>query len=304
MSFSYDTKTELCRAPMEKKCCINAELYGILLYCNTFGINELRIMTEHRQFAQRAEKLLSKAAGLSFDIKTGDEEAGLRYKVSLVINKSSKMEALLMNFGYDSDRNFAHHINLAVLEDDCCKASFIRGALLAGGSITDPNKGYHLELVTGHYGVARGVYSLLLDMGFMPRNIVRNGNYVTYFKQSEAIEDLLTLIGAPLSAMKIMNAKVEKEITNKVNRRLNCDEANLDKMVQAAQEQLEAIHKLESSGKLRELTDKLREAAELRRDNPELSLAQLAALTSPPVTKSCLNHRLRKIMEIANKNAE
>jgi DNA-binding protein WhiA len=303
MSFSYDTKTELCRVPIEKKCCMRAELYGILLYCNTFGFNELRIMTEHKQFAQRAEKLLKKTADMSFDLKTGDEEAGAKYKVSLIINSRAKLETLFLNYGYDSERNFAHHINLAVIEDDCCKASFIRGALLAGGYITDPGKGYHLELVTSHYGVARGVYSLFLDMGFAPRNVTRNGNYVTYFKQSEAIEDLLTLLGAPLSAMEIMNAKVEKEISNKVNRRLNCDEANLDKMVQAAQEQLEAIRRLEENGRLSELTGKLREAAELRRDNPELSLAQLAALSIPPVTKSCLNHRLRKIMEISENNA-
>jgi hypothetical protein len=303
-SFSYDAKTELCRVPLDPACCVGAELYGVLLYCNTFGPEEVKIVTEHRQFAARAERLLKKAAGLSFDLKIGDDEAGGRAKYGLVINDGAKLNALSRLYGYDAERSLAHHINFAVIEEDCCKASFIRGALLAGGSITDPGKGYHLEFATGHYSVSREAYSVLLDMGFKPRSVRRGGNYVTYFKQSEAIEDLLTLIGAPLAAMEIMNAKVEKEISNRVNRRLNCDEANLDKMVNAAQEQLGAIRRLEEGGGLDSLSAKLREAALLRRDNPDLSLAQLAAAAKPPVTKSCLNHRLRKIMELANDNAE
>jgi DNA-binding protein WhiA len=311
MSFSYDTKTELCRVPLTSSCCIEAELYGMLLYCNTFSPVEIKLVTEHRQFAARAEKLLKKAAGLTFDLKSGDEDMGVkdeenagRIKYSLVLNDSAKLETLLRLYGYDTERSLAHHINLAFIEEDCCKASFLRGALLAGGSVTDPGKSYHLEITTGHFNVSREAYSVLLDMGLKPRNVARNGNYVTYFKQSEAIEDLLTLIGAPVAAMEIMNAKVEKEISNKVNRRLNCDEANLDKMVNAAQEQVLAIKRLEESGEYENLSGKLKEAADLRRDNPDLSLAQLAALTSPTVTKSCLNHRLRKIMEISKNNVK
>ena len=175
----------------------------------------------------------------------------------------------------------------------------MRGAFLAGGSITDPAKSYHLELVTAHYNVSRETYSILLELGFTPKDAARGGNYITYFKQSEAIEDFFTLIGAPIAAMDIMSAKVEKDMRNAVNRRVNCDSANADKTVSAAQEQLEAIKRLERRAAFDELPEKLRETALLRIANPEASLADLAMLAIPPVSKSCISHRLRKLMELA-----
>ena len=172
------------------------------------------------------------------------------------------------------------------------------GAFLAGGSVTDPEKRYHLELATSHLYVHRELQSLLMDMGFEPKTVSRNNNYVTYIKRSEAIADFLTTVGAPLSAMEIMNAKVEKNLRNGVNRWSNCDVANLGKAVEAAQSQIEAIRRLEKNAGLDSLPDKLRETARLRIENPELSLAQLAALAE--VSKSCLNHRLRKLVELAS----
>ena len=300
MSFSSETKTELCRNPLGKLCCIRAELYGILLFCNTFSAGEVRIVTEHRAFLQRVQKLLKRAAGLEADRKAGEETGG---KFVLGIRDREKLQELCALFGCELERNPAHHVNLGVLEEECDRVSFVRGAFLAGGSLTSPAKSYHLELITSHYSVSREVFSLLQEMGFKPGSVTRNGNYVLYFKHSEAIEDLLTTLGAPVAAMEIMNTKVEKELVNRVNRRLNCDEANLDKMVEAAQAQLQAIHRLEERRQLESLSPKLREAAALRLDNPELSLQQLAAMAEPPVTKSCLNHRIRKLMELADKNA-
>ena len=129
--------------------------------------------------------------------------------------------------------------------------------------------------------------------------MTRNGSFVTYFKQSDQIEDFLTLIGAPVAAMNVMTAKMEKDLRNSVNRRLNCDSANLDKAVLAAQEQLEAIRLLQEAGVLETLPEKLRETASLRLGNPELTLSELAEQFDPPVTKSCLNHRLRRLLELA-----
>lgn len=137
------------------------------------------------------------------------------------------------------------------------------------------------------------------EAGFQPKTTTRKGNYITYFKQSEHIEDLLTAIGAPLSAMDMMTAKLERDIRGSVNRRVNCDAANLDKLVAAAQHQIESIHKLEECGLLSNQPAKLQEAAKLRQENPELTLNQLAALCDPPVTKSAFNHRLRKLVELA-----
>jgi DNA-binding protein WhiA len=165
--------------------------------------------------------------------------------------------------------------------------------------VTDPEKGYHLEFITSHFSVSRELTALFLDMGFFPKAATRKSNYGTYFKQSEYIEDLLTTIGAPLAAMEVMNAKVEKNLRGSINRKVNCDAANLDKTVDAAQEQIAAIRALKLSSRLDGLSDKLREAARLRMEHPELTLSQLAELCDPPVTKSCLNHRLRKLVELS-----
>ena len=295
MSFASETKTELCRAGLSRACCVRAELYGILLFCNSFTASGVRVLTEHRAFLQRTEKLLKRAAGVTADERR-DEERG---KLSLLVREPEKLSRLCALFGCELERNPAHHVNLGVLEEDCCRASFLRGAFLAGGSMTDPSKSYHMELITGHYSVSREVAAMLREMEFRPGSLRRNGNYVLYFKHSEAIEDLLTLLGAPMAALRLMNAKVEKEVLNGVNRRLNCDEANMDKTVNAALSQLAVIRRLQETGKLELLSPKRREAARLRQENPGLNLSQLGALADPPVTKSTLNYRLKKIMELA-----
>jgi len=155
--------------------------------------------------------------------------------------------------------------------------------------------------VTDHYNVSRETFSLLLEMGFSPKETARGGNYIIYFKLSSAIEDFLTLIGAPLHAMKLMSAKIEKDVRNSVNRKVNCDTANVSKTVDASAAQLAAIRKIEAAGALDTLPERLRQTAGLRIDNPELSIKELADISTPPVTKSCLNHRLRKLMEISKK---
>ena len=302
MSFSSDVKAELCKDnTVQKKCCAMAECYGVLLYCNTFSAREIRIITGSDSFAQRLPKLFKKAFG--FGIK---EQSPVRAgsKHSFVVTDSDRIYTIFATYGYAPDSTLQHHINLAMLEDECCRASFIRGAFLAGGSIIDPIKSYHLEMVTDHASVSREAYSILLEMGFMPKDIARNGHFVIYFKNSEAIEDFFTTIGAPLAAMEIMQAKVEKNMRNAVNRRVNCDSANADKVVNAAQEQLDSIRRLDKTFGIDNLPDKLQETAFLRIANPEASISDLALLSNPPVSKSCLSHRLRKLLEMSNNVAE
>lgn len=195
-------------------------------------------------------------------------------------------------------------MNFGVLEEDCCRASFIRGAFLAGGSVTDPSKRFHLELATPHRSVSREAESLLLDLGFSPRETERSGNCLLYFKKADAIADFFTSIGAPVTAMGVMTAKVDKEMRNTVTRQINCDSANADKTVAAAQEQLNAIRRLGRVYGLDALPESLKDAALLRVANPAASLADLAQLSYPPVTKSCLSHRLKKIMSLAEKIEE
>ena len=272
MSFASQVKGELCREKLSRHCCACAEAYGVLLFCNSFT-------------PQRLPRLFRKAFGVTFDQKPEDLNTG--GKLTFEIDSPESMAKILETYGYARENSISHHINYAVLEEECCRSAFLRGAFLAGGSVTDPEKRYHLELTTSHHYVHRELQSLLMEMGFEPKIINRNSNYVTYLKRSEA----------PLAAMEIMNAKVEKNLRNGVNRWSNCDVANLEKAVDAAQSQIEAIRRLDRGVGLATLPEKLRETARLRLENPELSLSQLAQLAQ--VSKSCLNHRLRKLMELS-----
>ena len=181
------------------------------------------------------------------------------------------------------------------------RCAFIRGAFLAGGSATDPEKSFHLELTTPHHSVCRETRSLLQDMGFEPKEATRGGHALLYFKRADAIADLLTAIGATRASMGVQTAKVEKDMRNTITRRVNCDSANADKVVAAAQEQLDSIRTIVRSYGLDALPEPLRDTALLRIANPEASLADLAQLSNPPVTKSCLNHRLKKIVSLAER---
>jgi DNA-binding protein WhiA len=295
MSFSAEIKQELCKTALNRKCCAQAEAYGVLLYCSSFRQDGIRVTTESDAFAARLPLLWKKAFQVEFD-QLPPNHPGKR---SFLVTDQEKIRAIGETFGQDPGESLAMHINFGVLEEEHCRCAFYRGAFLAGGSVTDPDKGYHLELVTSHYHVGREMPALLRESGFEPKSAQRKANYVTYFKHSAYIEDFLTAIGSPVAAMGIMNAKVEKYLRGSVNRRVNCDAANLDKTVDAAQGQLEAIRLLEERGELEQLPDKLRQTALLRRENPELTLAQLAALCDPPVTKSALNHRLRKLVALS-----
>ena len=297
MSFSSQVKAELCRSSLSRRCCAQAEAYGVLLYCNQFTPRQVRIVTESAEFAQRLPPLFQKAFRLAFD-RMPEEGAGKR---TFQITAPDKLCALFSAFGQNPAESLAHHINFAVLEEEHCRTAFFRGAFLAGGSVTDPAKRYHLELATAHLSVSGELRALLLEAGVSPKETLRKGNSLTYFKQSEAIEDFLTAIGAPLAAMEIMNAKAEKDLRGSVNRRVNCDAHNLDKAVDAAQEQIEAIYTLEQRGMLAELPDKLKEAVDLRMAHPEMTLSQLCTLCDPPVSKSALNHRLRKLLGLAKR---
>jgi len=296
MSFSASVKAELCRESPGKKCCAVAEAYGVLLYGNTFSPREIRLITGSPDFAEKLPRLFKKAFGLGFDMLP---EQGTEGKRSFLVTAPEKIKRIFDTYGQDPAATPAHHINFGVLENDCCRAAFVRGAFLAGGSITDPSKRYHLELVTDHMSVSREIYSLLLDMGFSPKDTRRGGNYVTYFKQSEAIADLFTTIGAPVAAMSIMAAAVEKDMRNAINRKVNCDSANADKIVAAAQVQMDAIRTLDRELGLDNLPEKLWETALLRIANPTVSLAELAQLSDPPMSKSCLSYRLRRLVEMA-----
>lgn len=294
LSFSASAKAEVCRMFPQKNCCALAQCFGVLLFCNSFQNDNIKIITESREFAYILPKLFGKAFDMGFDSYPSLASPG---KLVFQIWDETKIGKIMASFGFDVRDNLALHVNLPVVEEDCCKTAFLRGAFLAGGSVTDPGKGYHMEITTTHQSVARETDALLREtMGFAPKTAGRGGGVVLYVKQSEQISDLLTYLGAPIAAMGIMEARLEKELNNKVNRRCNCDDANISKVVEAAQEQLAAIRALEEKGLLEGLPPKLRQAAEARRENPSASLGELAAMMEPPITKPAMNNRMKKLI--------
>ena len=296
MSFSAAAKAEICRVMPQNHCCALAECFGVLLFCNSFHGDGIRIITESREFAQRLPRLFRKAFSMSFDACPEETERKLVFQ----IRSQRKLETIMEAYGFSREYTLALHVNLAVVEEECCKTAFLRGAFLAGGSVTDPGKGYHLEMTTTHQSVSRETFALMREvMGFSPKTAGRGGGQVLYLKQSEQISDFLTYIGAPVAAMGIMEARLEKELNNKVNRRCNCDDANTSKVVEAAQEQLAAIRKLRARGQLEGLPGKLRQAAAAREEHPESALTELAEMMEPPITKSAMSHRLKKLVELA-----
>lgn len=296
-SFSGSTKAELCRNFPQRHCCDLAQCYGILLFCNSFGPYGVRIITESREFALLLPKIFGKAFDICFDIQPDADFSG---KQVFQINDEHKLRKIMSVYGFDPKVTFSLHLNLPIVEDECCRSAFLRGAFLAGGSVTDPGKGYHMELTTTHQSVARETYALIEEtLGFYPKTAERAGGQVLYLKQSDRICDCLTCMGAPVAAMGIMEAKLEKELNNKVNRRCNCDDANTSKVVEAAQEQLSAIRVLADAGLLDKLPGKLQSAAFARLEHPEASLTELAAMMDPQISKPAMNQRFKKLIQAA-----
>lgn len=297
LSFSGSAKAEVCKEYPQSGCCALAECFGILLFCNSFSEDCIKIITESQDFARLLPKLFRKAFGLSFD---SCPEEGNTGKQVFAIRSKEKITKIMESFGFSPEDTLSLHINLPVVEEDCCKASFLRGAFLTGGSVTSPAKSYHMELASTHQSVVRECDALIRDtLGFSPKTASRAGGKVLYLKQSDLISDFLTYLGAPVAAMGIMEAKLEKELNNKVNRCCNCDDANTSKVVEAAQEQLGVIRQLRERGLLDSLPEKLRQAAVAREENPSASLSELAAMMEPPITKPAMNNRMKKLTLLA-----
>ena len=297
ISFASAAKAEICRSLPHKSCCALAECFGILLFCNSFSPEGIRIVTESREFAYNLPRLFYKAFGVEFDSFPSLEAPG---KLAFQIWDPEKIADIMDAFGFAPVDTLALHVNLPVVEEECCKHAFLRGAFLSGGSVTDPGKGYHLEIATTHKSVALETWVLMRELGSKNmKSANRSGGTVLYLKQSDLISDFLTFLGAPVAGMGIITAKLEKELNNKVNRRCNCDDANASKVVEAAQEQLAAIRTLEELGLVEKLPVKLRQAVIARKNHPYSALSELAEMMDPPITKPAMNHRLKRLVEYA-----
>ncbi len=297
LSFSYEVKKEICKTPVGKACCRTAELYGILLYANTFSYHEIKIITANPYLKKRVMQLLKRV--LNLEILPEERE-----KFIFSIADQRVIRQIFDLLGYDFKPHVAYGLNRNIIEEECCKAAFLRGAFLLAGTVAAPDKKCHFEIATSHQSLTRQVMALMMDMGFLPKLTERKGSAVIYFKDTASVENILTLLGAPVGAMSIMEAKVEKGLRNEINRRVNCETANLIKTTDAAAKQIVWIKKAINKYGMALFPESLRATVELRLANPSASLAELAMLSEEPITRSGLSHRLKKILSIVKQNED
>ena len=219
--------------------------------------------------------------------------------MTLKITEEKLLRRIFSKLGYDWQYHMTYHLNRNIIEDDCCRAAFLRGVFLAAGTVAGPDKKIHLELATSHHALCREVMSLLLDMNVNPKFAMRKTVSLLYWKDEAGAEDFLTLIGAQHAAMELMQAKVEKQLRNKVNRRVNCETANLIKASNAAAEQIAVIHQALNKGGWEIFPDAMHATIRLRLEHPEMSLTELAAQSQPPLSKPGMSHRLKRIVAMA-----
>lgn len=223
------------------------------------------------------------------------------YTVS-VVNAPAR-RAILEYFGH-GETDISLRLNRANLVNDCCFRSFLRGAFLASGNMSEPEKGYHLEFAVSRAKLAGDVAALFDEMSLNPKTVVRDGKHILYLKDSAGIEDLLTAAGAQDAALELMRIKIVKDFINKSKRRQNCDTANIDKSVNAALKQVSAVRKLIALNKFDKLPVQLAQTARIRLENPYSTLEEMILLHNAPITRSGLSHRLKKIVEIAAETGE
>ena len=192
-------------------------------------------------------------------------------------------------------------VDKLLLKKDCCRRAFIRGTYLAIGSMSNPEKGYHMEFVFDHEDMAEEFIQILKTFSIGAKMVLRKKNYVVYIKDGEEIVDMLNIMGAHISLMNLENTRIMKDMRNSINRRVNCETANIAKTVNAATKQVEDIMLIQKLYGLHRLPDNLRQVAEVRLAYPEASLVELSQLMDPPVGKSGVNHRLRKLSELAER---
>lgn len=307
MSFSGDIKEELSGLSAGGRHCRLAETAAVLSLCGKIIITEnncycVKIQTENLPVARKYFTLLRKAFNIKAEVSVRKSRE-VRY-YSVVVRKDREARRLLRDTCLlDRDGNICECMSLIhnqLLRQNCCRRAFIRGAFLAAGSVSAPEKSYHFEIVCGSDSKAQQLQELLQQFEIDAKTVVRKKHHVVYVKEGSQIVELLGLMGAHISLMELENVRIVKEMRNTVNRKVNCETANLNKTVSAAVRQLEDIRYIEEAVGLHRLTEGLEEIARLRLKHPDASLKELGDMLSPKVGKSGVNHRLRKLSLMAD----
>jgi len=306
MSFSSKVKNELVRKEFERDCCKLAAISAIVRMSGSIqlaGLNKInvRITTENPAIARLAFTLFKTCFSIHTDVlvkKNKVLKKGNTYVITMP-NANDVLEVLEIIEIEEDGIIINNGIPKRLLNNECCKRAYLRGAFLGGGSISDPEKTYHLEFVTHNEEFSNELMDLINSYGLSSKPVLRKNSYVIYLKEGDQIVDMLNIIGAHNALLEFENIRILKDMRNSVNRIVNCETANLTKIVDASIRQIENIEYIQRTAGLKILPDNLREIAELRLENRNASLKELGQMLNPPIGKSGVNHRLRKIEKIA-----
>lgn len=294
MSFSSEIKTMLSGLTVKKNCCKKALLLGTLCAHSNVENQSIEFCTDNEKVSSLTSWLFRQCYGIIPYYETTSGIGGTISYFKMKELDSVKQTTVL------TDIQALLNESSDILSCSNCLACFGRGLYLASGTVSDPSKkGYHLEILLKSEIIRSHIIELFTEIGLSPKATTRKGSISIYFKNSNDIEDFLTIIGAPHAALDLMNAKIMREIRNNENRRSNCDASNIFRSTGAADIQLRAIKKLMESGRLSLLSADLQKTAIIRYENPECNLAEIASLHEPPLTKSGVNHRLQRIVSFA-----
>ena len=310
MSFSQSVKEELSNSLPSARHCMIAEIAAIISLCGRIVIDawdkySVKVHTENICVARKYFTLVEKAFNIKAEI-TIRQNAYLRSSRTYTITVNDHINAIrilqavkLINEDMEIEENLSI-INNVVIMKSCCKRAFLRGAFLSAGSISKPEKSYHFEMVCTTMAKAEQLCGIIKSFGIDAKIVGRKKHFVVYIKEGESIVDMLNIMEAHISLMELENIRIIKEMRNTVNRKVNCEMANLNKTVSASVKQIEDIRLIQDTIGLFSLKKSLQEIAIIRLENPDASLKELGAMLSPAVGKSGVNHRLRKLSEIAD----
>ena len=310
MSFSKNVKEELAKQISSARHCQIAEIAAIISLCGSISINEdnqyfVKINTENLTVARKYFMLVKETFNASPEILLRRNLNLKKARVYTVVVRDPKVSLKILEAAklLDEDGEIREILSLTdnlIIRNACCRRAFIRGAFLASGSMSDPAKTYHFEIVTTTMEKAEQIQSIICFFGIDAKIVVRKKYFVVYVKEGSQIVDLLNIMEAHVSLMELENVRILKEMRNSINRQVNCETANINKTVTAATKQIEDIQYIKDTMGLSKLSEGLEEIARLRLDYPDASLKELGELLSPPIGKSGVNHRLRKLGEIAD----
>lgn len=305
MSFSGTVKEELSRQISTARHCRIAETAALLSLCGRFTADgALRMQTENSAVIRKYFTLVQKTFNIETEIAVRENRQMKKGHIYYVeIKDDALIRTVLLATKLSREQNSGRTLvlnNSLLIQQTCCKRAFIRGAFLASGSISDPEKGYHFEIVCPDERKAGQLQELIRSFGIDAKVVVRKKSHVVYVKEGAQIVDILAVMEANVALMNLENIRILKEMRNTVNRKVNCEMANINKTVSAAVKQIEDIKLIEEKKGFQSLNDGLAEIAELRLQYPEATLKELGMMLNPQMGKSGVNHRLRKLSAIAD----